>query len=252
MQPRDNFGQHADGIDRRTAIHARMQVAAGRLDHHFIQHQTAQHGGDSRRMTIPHIGVAHHHQIRSQLALIFRDKGGERGRAGFLLTFKQNRHIAGQSAILMKGAAGLDKGHQLALIIGRTAPDNLLAGGQVCQRRLEGGRGPQFQRVCGLHVIMAIKEHMRHVAPLGLGMGEHHGPARRRAHGGGEADAIQLIHQPLRRFVTFARIGRVGRYGGNTHQLEQTCQRIGLIGINSGQNMINLRHQKAPPLLNRN
>ena len=169
MQIGEDAREHADRIDRRAAVKARMQVAVGAAQDHFFEHQAAQHGGDRRRLLVPHAGVANQHDVGFELAGVLGHEGGQRGRAGFLLAFKQNADVAGQAAGLAEGAAGLDEGHQLAFVVGRAARHDALAGIGLDQPRLERRRLPEVQGVGRLHVVMAVEKNMGRVAPLRLG-----------------------------------------------------------------------------------
>ena len=168
VQVGEDARQHADRVDRRAAVDAGMEVAVGGLDRHFLEHEAAQHGGDRRRLRVPHLGVADERQIGLQRLGVGGEEGGQRGRAGLLLALEQDGDVAGQAAIGAEGAAGLEEGHQLAFVVAGAAGDDALAARSVGEPRLERRRRPKLERVGRLDVVMAVEQHVRRVAGLGL------------------------------------------------------------------------------------
>ncbi len=110
-------------------------------------------------------GVADQRHIGAQLIGVFLHERDQRGRAGFLFALKKDRQAAGQGA--MHGfpcAAGLKKRHQLAFVIRRSAPADHSPLAVVSHLRIKRVTVPQGQRIDRLHVIMAVKQHMRAIA----------------------------------------------------------------------------------------
>ena len=117
----------------------------------------------------------------------------------------------------------LEKSHQLALVIGRSARANDLALGRVLQFRIKGVAVPKRQRINGLHVVMAIEQQMR---PAGSTMGHHHRMARCGAGAGVKPQGFQILDQPI---GGASAIGLEGRISGNRRdpqQRHQTLQRL--------------------------
>ena len=79
------------------------------------------------------------------LAFLAR-KAGSEGEPVSSSPSNSTRDVAGQAAVRLEGAAGLQEGHQLALVVGRAAPDDALAPRRRLQPRLEGRARPQLQR----------------------------------------------------------------------------------------------------------
>src|SRR3984893_16613205 len=116
-----------DRMDRGAAEHARMQIAVGGMNSNFLKHEAAQHGGDRRRLPVPHSGVADKRHVGFELGLGFSEKSRKRRRAGLLLALKKERNVAGQAAGFLERAAGLDEGHELPLVVADAARDKPLA-----------------------------------------------------------------------------------------------------------------------------
>ena len=139
-----------------------MQVPRGAFHRHFDRRQAAKRGRDGRGFEIPHIGVGDQDEIRRQRFALVGQEFGQRGAAAFLLAFQQNRQPDGQFAVDgQMGAAGLEEADHLAFIVHRTARDDALAARAVDQLRVERVGMPEGQRVGGLHVVMAVEQHMR-------------------------------------------------------------------------------------------
>ena len=143
VQISDDAGEHMDRIDRGAAEHARMQIAVGGMNNNFLKHEAAQHGGDRRRLPVPHSGVADKRHVGFELGLGFGKKSRKRRRAGLLLAFNEERNVAGQAAGFLEGAAGFDEGHELPLVVGDAASDDPLASFGLDDTRLERGALPQ-------------------------------------------------------------------------------------------------------------
>ncbi len=71
---------------------------------------------------------------------------------------------------------------------------------------------PELHRVHGLHVIMAVEQHMGGFGGGRLGgvMGHHHGPARGLARARLKAQGGQFHHQPAGGLFTGVLIGDIG------------------------------------------
>jgi hypothetical protein len=82
--------------------------------------------------------------------------------------------VAGQVASFLEGAAGFDEGHEPTLVVLDTGPDNPLASFGLDDARLEGRTLPQIERIRRLHIVMTVKEQMRHVRARRLGMADNY------------------------------------------------------------------------------
>ena len=208
VQVGEDAREDVDRVPGRAAVAARMQVAVGGSDHDLLPDQPAQHGGDGRRLGVPHAGVADERKVGPELVLVGLDERGERGRPRLLLALEQHRHVAGQPARLAEGAQRLDEGHELALVVAGAARDDLRA---VAEFRLERIRRPERERIDRLHVVMAVEQHVRGIAMRPLGEAHHHRPTCRRANRRLEAEFDELGRQPVGGAPALVRVGHVGR-----------------------------------------
>jgi hypothetical protein len=161
---------------------------------------------------------------------------------GFLLALQQDGDLAGQAAMGgTEGAAGLDKGHQLALVVGGAAAKQVfravLAGDHA---RLERIAVPQLQRIDRLHVVMAVEQQVRAVS--GQIVSHHHRVSFGRRHTGVEADPGQVFGQPSGRCLALAIEGGIGRDRLEAQQGEQPLQRLAAVIIEVGENRGQIGH----------
>ena len=163
MKAAENAGQHPDRILRSPAEDAGMQIAVGGLDPHLIVHQPAQRRGDGRRISVPHAGVADQGEIGLEVVLVRFKKRNEILRSDFFFALDDDGHVDRQRAGHgFPGPAGLDEGHQLALVVlGAARDDDLSPVGMVGDGRLEWRTVPKTERIDRLHVIVTVEQHVR-------------------------------------------------------------------------------------------
>lgn len=204
-----------------------MQVAVGGLHRDLLTHQPAQSDADRRRVAIPHAGIADQREIGLEFAGIGLEERLQRRRTGFLLALEQDGDAARQIAMhLFPGAASLDEGHQLALVVGRPpTDDHLVVRPDLLDSRRERIAFPQFDRVDRLNVIMAVKQHMRRTGRAVM-VRNHHRVAGRVANAGVEADQLEFGHQPFRRLAAVGGIGWIGGDGLDPEQAEQALEAL--------------------------
>ncbi len=77
MECSEDLGQHAQRIQSRAAIEARMQVARGTAEGDFGKGETAQKGGNSRRIGIPLARVANKRDVGPELIAMSREEREE-------------------------------------------------------------------------------------------------------------------------------------------------------------------------------
>ena len=209
MQAGKDAGQDVDGVLRQTAIHAGMQVAAGGAEGQLLAQQPAQHGDDGRGAALKQAGVADQRDLGLQFGGIGLQERDQGRRAGFLLALQKDRQLAGQGAVDgLPGAAGFEKGHQLALVIGGATGAQDAAFRGILDDGIKGVVVPQRQGIDRLHVVMAVKQQMGAAAAT---MGHHHGMAGRRAGRGVKAQRLQVGDQPVGGAGTIGLEGRIGR-----------------------------------------
>jgi hypothetical protein len=111
---------------------------------------------------------------------------------------------------VLPGAKGLDKCHELAFVIRRSASAN----DSPCVCLLHGGvervAVPQIERIDRLHIVVAVKQKVGG-AVLWPCMGHDHRMARCRAFFCRNAKALQVSHQPVSGILTILLERRIGR-----------------------------------------
>ena len=122
---------------------------------------------------------------------------------------------------LAPGPERLDKGHQLALVVGCPARPDHLAVPRILDLRVEWRAVPQRQRIDRLHVVMAIEQQGPRTA--GLRPGDHHGMPGRVADRCLKADPRQFVTQPFGRPAHIPCMGRIGRDRGDA---QKGCQPV--------------------------
>ena len=143
--------------------------------------------------------------------------------------FEDHRHLDRKRAgDLDPGAAGLDEGHELALVVGRAAGDDPLLAADGDKARLEGRRGPFRQRVDRLDVVMGVEQDVR-IARTPPVMGDDHGVAGGGPDGCVEAETDELVGEPVGRGADARRIGGVGRDAFDPEKPEQPVEARGQI-----------------------
>ena len=70
----------------------------------------------------------------------------------------------GGAAELLEGAAGLEKGHELAFVVASASGHDLFAMRPGLELRLERRVSPKIQRIDRLHVIVTVEEDARRFA----------------------------------------------------------------------------------------
>jgi len=239
----DDIGNDVVRVLGRPTIQAGMQVAACCLHDDLVTDHAAQHDADGRRFGVPHSRVAHEREIAGQLVLVGLKEWIEGRRPRFFLALEQDCHVDRQVTGLFDiGARCLDEGHQLTFVVGRPARDNDLAAVSPCfDGRLEGILVPQFQRIDGLDVVMAVKEDMGS-GFAGLAMANDHRVAFRIAHRCIYTDRGQFAREPLGSLAARSRILGIG---GNALDLEKVKQSIEAgveIGLDARQDLVDGTH----------
>ena len=140
-------------------------------------------------------------------------------RAALLLAFDHHRDVERKLAgHRLEGAASLDKGHRLALVVaGAARDDDFPPAVERLDARLERRRLPQIERIDRLHVVMAVEQHARRLA-VGLAaalpvaaLADDDRVAVGRSHARLQAEAAQVGRDMFGRGTAVRRVGRVGR-----------------------------------------
>jgi hypothetical protein len=159
--------QHPDRVDRGAPVPARMEVLVRPRDRDLLAEKPAQHRGDRRGLVVEEPGVADEREVGAHLVRVLLQERHKRGRARFLLALEEEGDPAGKPALHRDpGAAGLDEGHELALVVRRAPPADHAALRPVLERGVEGVAVPERQRVHRLHVVMPVEQEMRPPSPI--------------------------------------------------------------------------------------
>jgi hypothetical protein len=220
-----------------------VQVAVGAGDFDVLIDQPAQRSGHSRRLGVPHGGIADQRQVEFELGGIVAHEFEQIPRAALLLALDhggdRQRQLAGDR---LEGAAGLDEGHRLAFVVAGAARDNdLAAAGQRFDARFERRRLPLVQRIDRLDVIMAIKQHARPGSAVRFA--DHHRMALGWADIGGKTDAAQVGGDVLGGGPALFLVGRVGGDRGDAQQREQTLNALVDIAVDAAQDRVECAHE---------
>ena len=244
-QAAENAGQHPDRILRAAAEDAGMQIAVGGLDPHLLVDQPAQRGGDRRRIGVPHAGVADQREVGLEVVLVRFEKRNEILRSDFLLALDDDGDVERQrTGHGFPGPAGLDEGHQLALVVlGAARDDDLSSVGMVGDGGLERRTMPEIERIDRLHVVMAVEQHMRPRPPLPppLALGDDGGMTGGRPDLGRKTERRDIPGQMIGRRLAIAGKGRIGRDRFDPQQRKQPLQAVVEIGIDAVEDRLKLR-----------
>ncbi len=236
------FGKNVDRIARGAAELARMQVPVGAAHDHLLIHHAAQGRRDGGRVLVPHAGVADERHVGLQLVLVGLDEFRQEFRTVLLGALDQERDVDRQrSGHRFPGPAGLHEGQHLALVVGGPPrADHLPAIGQGRHLGLEGRRLPQIERIDRLHVVMAVEQHMG--LGLALRVPDHRRMPAGFAQGRVDAEALELIHQPLPGLAAIVLVGGIGGDRRDLEPAEKAFERGVEIGIDSGEDLVELGH----------
>ena len=169
VQVGDDAPEHADRVDRRAAEHAGVKVAAGAVNHHLFQHEAAQHRGDGRGLGVPHQRVADERHVGAQLLLVLVEEGRQRRRPRLLLASSRTVTWQGKPPVSRKARQASTKViswplssavPRPAICLPPGASTSLGSKALVIVHRSSGS--------AGLHVVMAVEQHARHVGPRRL------------------------------------------------------------------------------------
>ena len=191
-------------------------------------------------------GVADQRDVGVQLVGVVLHERHQRGRAGFLLALEEEGDLAGQGAVhRLPGAAGLDEGHQLALVVAGAAAADHLALGRCPRTPDRTGRGPRAPadrpaaRRSGRRTAGAAPSPSIWPTTIGWpGVGRFSAV---------DAKRLQIGHQPVGGAVAIGLEGRIGRNRRDPQQFHQAVGGGGQVAVDAGQNGVK-GHGAAPEL----
>ena len=222
-------GEGEKRVGRRPPVESGVEVAGGAGDLDLRAHDAAQPERDRRDPGGKHPGIQHQRRVRAHALGVGPDVRLDRPAAALLFAFDQDLHIDRQGS--PGGEVALDrfeKREDLPFVVGRPAGVEASA----APRGLERGRGPQVERVRGLHVVMAVGQHggpSRGPAPLAI---------RERVPLAGNQTAVQpdrakMIRGPAGRPLHVGSVGRERADAGDAQPLAQVP--LELLGIRAGE-----------------
>ena len=175
-----------------------MQVVArareGQLD---VEH-AAQHVGDRGLVDVQHAGVGDHADVGRELVPVGLEERLEVAAAGFLLALQHDGDRDREGAVASFQARNASM-KVITWPLSSTAPraTTRWPRGPVDDRGLEGRALPEVQRVGRLDVVVAVVEEVRATAPAAVVVGERPGLAAGLDQAGLEAEARELVGEPL-------------------------------------------------------
>ncbi len=141
------------------------------------------------------------------------------------------------------GAARLDEGHQLALVVRRAAAADDPALGCILDLRIERFAIPKIKRINRLHVIVPVEHQVR---PGSARVAHHHGMAGGRADVGLDPQRPQIEHQPFGGALAVVAECRVGRDRRDPQQVQQAFGCGGQVGVDAGEDGVKAHGAEIP------
>ena len=137
-----------------------MKIAVRAFHFHFHIGQSAQAGLYRRDIVSNDRSIGYQDNIGFKLFFVLLHKLSQVLRAYLFLSLKHDLHITGKCIVLQHGLNGFYMHIDLALIIaGPAGKDGAFRmHGSNLNHRLKRGTVPQFQRICRLHVIVAVHQ----------------------------------------------------------------------------------------------
>ena len=152
LQRGNHLAEDVDGVGDGAAENAGVQVLVGTSHLHLEVAEAAQTRGDGGRVGGNHAGVRHEDNVGFEEFLVLFAEIVQAAATDLLLPFQHELHVAGQLVGLHQILEGLGVHKRLTfVVVGTTCPD--LA---VLDDRFEGVGLPQFERIDGHHVVVAI------------------------------------------------------------------------------------------------
>ena len=148
-------------VQRGAAVHARVQVALTRTERHMEVRHPPRREVERRHVPPDHPAVEDDRRVRT--ALVGLEKLDDRMAAGLLLAVAAEADVHGQLAGARQLTRRREEHVELALVVDRAAPVEVL----TADLRLERRRIPQLERVGRLHVEVSVAEDGRGVAAPG-------------------------------------------------------------------------------------
>ena len=155
---REHLRQHERRIGHRAAEGSRVQVGVAASQVDLKVHEPPEPVAHRRHAAREHPRIGNDDDVGFQVVLVGADEVVEMLAADFLFALDHELHVHGQAAVLFHVRFDRLEVHEhLALVVGRAARVDLA----VADRRLEGRRLPQVERIDRLHVVVPVKQNRR-------------------------------------------------------------------------------------------
>ncbi len=140
-------------VERRSAVHARVQVAVAGPQPHVEVAEAANGNVEGRDVALDHAAVEDDRGVRP--ALVGGEPVDDRVAADLLLAVARKAEIDGQLACSGEKLRGLEQHEELSLVV----RDSSRIQPSIPVDELERRRPPQLERIGWLHVEMPVAEH---------------------------------------------------------------------------------------------
>src|SRR5882724_2345665 len=200
-----------------------MEIARGAGQFDFVVIQAAQAVCDRWDAFAEHGSVGDEQCVRLQFFLVTLDVVPQADAADLFFTFDQHFDINGKFSVqLMQRFERLNMNMDLAFIIGRAAPKDI----SIAHFRLEGGGGPEFQRLGGLYIIVAVEKNGR-LARSFEGFGVNEGvETGRNDFNCFEAGGTKTIGNPLGSAIDIRFVLAFGTDGGDAEKFVELAEML--------------------------
>ena len=195
----DDFDEGEQGIRRRAAVHAGVQIGLGAHRFDLGVDQTAQADAQRGKIGREKFGIADQREIGLQLGFLLAHIFGDGLAADFFFPFEKNLHVDGQLAVasLHERFQRLYFHPELAFVVHRAAGVDVV----VALGGLEGRSHPLIERIGRLHVVVGVHQHgglAGGVQPVGIHQRMSFG---RDDFDVFDADAAQFVGHEVGRFL---------------------------------------------------
>ena len=148
--------------------------------------------------------------------------------AHFLFALDHHLHVDRELSVgRAQRLERLDVDVDLALVVGRAAAEEIA----VAHRGLEGGTGPEIERLGRLHVVMAVNQHGRLARRLQRFAVDERMHLRRLDLDLFQARGAKLFRHPVRRFLDIGLVLALGAHARDAQKLLQLVEIVFALGF---------------------
>ena len=155
VQPGKQLTEDGERVGNGSAKNAGVQILRRAGNLHLVIVQAAQAIRNRRDSGREHRRVGNDQRVGLQTAPVFLNKVPQAHAADFLFPFDHDLDVDGQLALnIAERLQSFQVNVHLALVVGGAAPKEIA----VAHGGLERGRGPQFERLGRLNVVVSVKK----------------------------------------------------------------------------------------------